>query len=159
MKTWGWHRNQHRAPRNAFTLAEVVMAMGLIGTTGITLLTGLSSGFHMMRFARENLRATQIMLEKVETIRLYNWDEVTAPNFIPTSFTAYYDPNATNENRGLTYYGSMSVGLVSPDALTSSYSNDMRQVTVRLTWQTGDTTRTREFNSYISRYGLQNYIY
>jgi len=53
----------------------------------------------------------------------------------------------------------MSVGLVSPGALTSSYSNDMRQVTVQLTWQTGDTTRTREFNSYISRYGLQNYIY
>jgi uncharacterized protein (TIGR02598 family) len=159
MKVWGYHRNPHRTSRSAFTLAEIVMALGLIGTTGIALLSGLSTGFHMMRFARENLRATQIMLEKVETIRLYSWEEVTQPDFIPSSFTAYYDPNATNECKGLTYYGAMSVDLVSPEAMTSSYSNDMRKVTVQLTWQTGNTTRTRVFSSYISRYGLQNYIY
>ena len=36
----------------------LAIAMALIGTSGVALLAGLSSGFVIMRLARENLRAT-----------------------------------------------------------------------------------------------------
>ncbi len=49
-------------------MIEVTIGMGVIGTTCAALLTGITSGFFTMRMARENLRATQIILEKVETI-------------------------------------------------------------------------------------------
>jgi hypothetical protein len=109
-----------------------------------------------MRMARENLRATQIMLEKVETIRLYSWEQIKQPGFIPPTFTATYDPNGGTNSQGLTYQGSLTI---SDAVIDSSYSNDMKKVTVRLNWKTGNLDRSREFSSYISRYGLQDYIY
>src|SRR5437879_12621090 len=106
-----------------------------------------------MRMARENLRATQIMLEKVETIRLYSWDQINTPNFIPPGFTQTYDPQGT-PNVGLTYTGTMTIASA---PIGSSYSNDMKMVTVHLSWKTSGLQRDREFSSYISRNGLQDY--
>lgn len=161
MRLWRYQLRGGGAGRRAFSIMEALIALGLIGTAGVALLAGLSSGFVMMRFARENLRATQIMLEKVETIRLYSWEQVTqtSPPFIPATFTAPYDPNAPEGSRGPTFQGTLTIEPISPSAMTSSYSNSMVQVTVRLTWQTGSLTRQREFMSYISRYGLQDYIF
>jgi hypothetical protein len=115
-----------------------------------------------MHMARENLRATQIMLEKVETIRLYDWDQVTnsslalgTNSFIPPWFTNYYDPNGTS--RGTRYEG--TIRILPATMIDSSYSNDMRLVTVTLKWQTLNLARTRTFTTFISRDGLQNYVY
>lgn len=140
----------------AFSLVEVTVGMGVMGTVVGALLTGITGGFFTMRMARENLRATQIILEKVETIRLYSWDQINLPGFIPPTFTATYDPNGGTNGQGLTYTGSLTI---TNAPITSSYSNEMRMVTVRLNWKTGSIDRSREFTSYISRYGLQDYIY
>ena len=137
----------------AFSLIEATVGMGVIGTVVGAMLSGITTGTFTMRMARENLRATQVMLEKVETIRLYSWDQVTT-NFIPSSFTNYYDPMAQPGSQGLSYIGTMSI---SPAAVNSSYSNDMRMVTVHLSWQTGGLQRQREFSSFIARNGLQTY--
>ena len=144
-----------KARQAAFSLVEVTVGMGLMGMVTMALLTGFTSGFFTMRMARENLRATQIMLEKTETIRLYSWDQINTPGFIPTNFVAVYDP-MDKSNAGLTYQGSMTI---TDCSLPVSYSNNMKRVTVRLDWVTGGLSRTREFTSYISRNGLQNYIY
>lgn len=64
MRLWRHQWRGGGAGRRAFTIMEALIALGLIGTAGVALLAGLSSGFVMMRFARENLRATQIMLEE-----------------------------------------------------------------------------------------------
>jgi hypothetical protein len=109
-----------------------------------------------MQMARENLRATQILLEKMETIRLYSWDQITTPDFIPTTFTAQYDPQGGNGSQGLTYTGSM---VISDAPVTTSYSGDMKLVKVTINWKTGNLGRTREFSSLVSRYGMQDYIY
>jgi type II secretory pathway pseudopilin PulG len=138
----------------AFSLAEVTVGMGLLGTVVGALFSSLTSGFFTMQLARENLRATQIMLEKVETIRLYSWSQLNTPGFIPTNFTAYYDPQATNS--GVLYSGTLTL---SPAPINASYSNDLKQVTVRVNWQTGSLPRTREFTTYVARNGLQSYIY
>ena len=118
------------------------------------LLSGFTSGLFTMQLARENLRATQIMLERMETIRLYSWDQVNSNGFVSPTFTAYYDPNSSNP--GAVYAGTMEI---SDAPISSTYSNDMKQVTVKLNWMTGGLHRSRQFTSYISRCGLQNYIY
>jgi type II secretory pathway pseudopilin PulG len=145
-------RNRRREA--AFSIAEVTCGMAILGTVVAALMTGFTSGMFTMQMARENLRATQIMLERMETIRLYSWDQVCSNGFITTNFTAYYDPNSTNQ--GTAYTGSITL---TPAPISSSYSNEMKLVKVKLDWKTGNLSRTREFSSYISRNGIQNYIY
>ncbi len=136
-------------------MIEVTIGMGVIGTTCAALLTGITSGFFSMRMARENLRATQIILEKVETIRLYSWDQINTAGFIPATFTEVYDPTRTNAT-GLTYNGTMTI---TTPAIPNSYKDDLRMLTVNLSWTTGSIPRTRQFSTFISRNGLQNYVY
>ncbi len=136
-------------------MIEVTIGMGVIGTTCAALLTGITSGFFSMRMARENLRATQIILEKVETIRLYSWDQINTAGFIPATFTEVYDPTRTNST-GLTYNGTMTI---TTPAISNSYKDDLRLLTVNLSWTTGSIPRTRQFSTFIARDGLQNYTY
>ena len=138
-----------------FSLIEASVGMAVIGVTVGAMMSGITTGTMMMRMARENLRATQILLEKVETIRLYSWDQINTTGFIPATFTENYDPSSTN-NQGLTYSGTLTIG---PSPISSSYSNDLKMVTVHLSWQTGGIQRDRDFTSYISRNGLQDYVY
>jgi type II secretory pathway pseudopilin PulG len=144
-----------RRKQAGFSLIEASVGMGVVGTVVGAMLSGMATGTLSIRMARENLRATQIMLEKVETIRLYSWDQVTNSTFIPTTFAATYDPHGA-PNVGLTYNGTMTI---SPAPIDSSYSNNLRMVTVHLSWQTAGLQREREFSSYIARNGLQDYIY
>ena len=145
-----------RAKRQAaFSLVESTVALGVLGTTATAMLTGLTSGFFTMQLARENVRATQILLEKVETIRLYDWDQINSNGFIPPTFTSYYDPNSSN-SLGLVYQGTMSI---SAAPVTNTYADSLRQVTVSLNWKTGNLNRSRTFTTFIARDGLQNYIY
>jgi len=138
-----------------FSMIEASVGMAVIGIVVGAMMSGITTGTVIMRMARENLRATQILLEKVETIRLYSWDQINTPNFIPATFSETYDPAATN-NQGLVYSGTMQIV---PSPINSSYSNDLKMVKVHLSWQTGTIQRDREFTSYISRNGLQDYIY
>ena len=146
-------------PGAGFSLVEAMVAMAILGTSLGALLSGFTSGFFTMRMTRENLRATQIMLEKMETIRLYSWDQVTTTNFIPSTFTAPYDPQATTGQQGAAYQGTMTITDVPVGAIDASYAPHMKKVVVTVNWKTCNLNRTRQFQSYISRYGLQDYVY
>ena len=139
-----------------FSLVEVTIGMGVVGTAAMALFSGFTSGFFTMQLARENLRATQVLLEKTETIRLYNWDQINTPGFIQPTFTTYYDPNDTNSADAIVYSGTM---LITNCPVSSSYSDDMRMAVITLNWHTGALPRTRTFTTYIARNGLQTYIY
>jgi type II secretory pathway pseudopilin PulG len=141
---------------NAFSLIEVTIAMGVVGTASMALFSGFTSGFFTMQLARENLRATQILLEKTETLRLYRWDQINTPGFIKTEFYEYYDPNDTNGSKGISFQGTM---LITNCPIASSYSEDMKMAVITLNWTTGSLPRTRTFTTYIARNGLQSYIY
>jgi type II secretory pathway pseudopilin PulG len=143
----------------AFSIMEVTVGLGILGMAMAALFSGFTSGFFTVRMARENLRATQIMLEKVETIRLYSWRQVTNAGFIPTNFTAKYDPVSQTSTSGLVYQGELYIDAVNTNQLGATYAPNMRLVTVKLNWKTGNLERHREFKSYISRYGLQDYVY
>jgi type II secretory pathway pseudopilin PulG len=138
----------------AFSLIETLVAIAVFSTVVVSVLAGTSSGMFVVRLARENARATQILLEKVETIRLYNWDQIEAPGFIPDTFTAPYETHSPGNE--LIYQGSFTI---SPVAMNASYSNDLKRITVQVTWNTGTVQRQRSISTYFSKYGLQDYVY
>jgi uncharacterized protein (TIGR02598 family) len=141
------------------TLVEVVMATGIIALTGAGVISSINYGLCIMRIARENQRATQIMLEKAEAIRLYSWDQVTNLAFIPDTFTAKYDPTGA-ANQGTTYYGTMSVTAPTFSGTTPNYSANLRQFNVALVWtNAGRIRHSRALSTYVGQNGVQNYVY
>ena len=83
----------------AFTLVEVLIAMCVMGMAAVAFYAGVSWGFGVVQVARENLRATQVLAEKMDTFRLYTFEQVTSNSFIPTTFiSSYY--GATNAGAG-----------------------------------------------------------
>jgi type II secretory pathway pseudopilin PulG len=138
------------------TLTEVVMATFVLGIAASGIMGSFTYGFYVLQNVRENQRATQIILEKVETIRLYNWDEVNTSGFVPATFTDVFDPQADANSRGITYFGSVTITNL---PFTNSYSGNMRRLVVNLKWDNGHTTRNRSLTTYIAKDGLQNYVY
>ena len=142
------------------TLLEIVMATAIIAVTGAGVISSINYGLCIMRIARENQRATQIMLEKLEAIRLYNWSQVTNSGFIPTNFTAPYDPTGSASTRGTMYYGTMSVTTPAFTGTTPSYSASLRQFNVSVSWtNSGGLSHTRSLSTYVAQNGIQNYVY
>jgi hypothetical protein len=143
----------------AATLVEVAVATAILGLMFVTFYTGIGSGFTIIGLTRENLRADQLLLEKMETIRLYSWDQINSNGFIPPTFTAeFYPPIAgqTNANTGVTYYGTLTISNM---PLSISYSTNMKQVTATLTWTNSGHKRIRSMDTLVSQYGMQTYIY
>ena len=141
-------------------MPEVMMGIAIMAVMFVSLYVGISGGFQVTRVAREDLRATQIMLERMEGVRLYNWDQLCYSNFIPTKFTNYYYPlgMASGTNPGVQYRGTFTITNVnmSPSA---TYSTNMRLVKVTLEWDTGSLTRKRSMSTLATRYGVQNYVF
>jgi len=154
-KTHGINRKSRKS-QAAFSLVEASIGMGVVGTAALALFSGFSNGFFTMQLARENLRATQVLLEKTETLRLYSWDQINTAGFIPATFTAFYDPNDTNTSTAIAYHGTM---VVTNCPVGTAYAADMKKAIITLNWQTGSLQRTRSFTTYLSRNGLQTYIY
>lgn len=145
---------KHCRAWSAFTLVEGLVAVAIVGTVFVALYTAMASGFRTIGDSQENLRATQILLEKFEAIRLYNWEQVTTPGFIPPAFTEYFAPN--ENNRGITYEGRVTIG---PPPATEVYNTDLRAVRVDLTWVSSGVRRNRTFTSFVAKYGIQHYIF
>jgi len=96
-------------------------------------------------------------LEKFETIRLYSWDQINTAGFIPQTFQAPFCAVGNNTNQsGIVYHGKVEI---SPAPLSESYQGNVKQVKITLTWTSGQLQRQREMQTFVARYGLQNYIY
>lgn len=144
--------------RSAFTLVEVAMTTAILGVIFAAFYTGIGAGFGLISLTRENLRADQILLEKTETLRLYSWDQINSNGFIPRTFTAPFYPRIGNQTNatGVTYYGSVNI---QAPPFSVGYSNNLRLVTVTLTWTNGHNPRTRSMETLVSEFGEQTYIY
>jgi hypothetical protein len=156
----------HQTPargRMAFALAEALVSGALMAVVFVSLYAGMSSGFAVTKLSRENLRATQVMLERMEGIRLYNWNQLCYSNMIPATFTTYYYPSISNgQSAGITYQGTVSVA--APDLNPSAtYSDLMRAITVTLYWTNANGASSivhrRSMTTYSARDGVQNYVY
>jgi prepilin-type N-terminal cleavage/methylation domain-containing protein len=140
----------------AFSMVEILVAVAVLGIMFVSLYSGLSSGFAVVQLARENLRATQILQEKMETIRLYTWDQINTPGFIATNFVDTFYANGSNASSGLAFTGRVTIAKA---PILQSYSNELKQVTIQLEWVSADVLRRRQMQTYVTRNGLQNYIY
>ena len=139
----------------AYSLVEVLVAVVVLGIMFVSLYSGISAGFAVTQLARENLRATQILQEKMETIRLYTWDQINTPGFMPTNFVESFYAAGTNTS-SMSYTGTV---WVTKAPSTNSYSNELKLVNIKLDWVSVDVLRTRQMQTYVTRNGLQNYIY
>jgi hypothetical protein len=100
------------------------------------------------------------MVERLESIRLYKWDQVISGNFIPTSFTENYDPSAATNGQGVQYFGTLSVDTPVFSGVTPSYVTNMRQFTVTLQWtNAARLAHQRTLTTYVAKDGIQNYVY
>src|SRR5438270_649132 len=79
-----------RTARLAFSLIELCVAMSIILVTFVTIFASLTMGLSITQTSRENLRATQIMLDKMEGVRLYSWAQVTNSTFLVAPFTNWF---------------------------------------------------------------------
>lgn len=157
--------NSTRA-QSAFTIVEVCISVAVLAVMMVALYGGMSSSFALTKSARENLRATQIMLERVEGLRLYNWNQLVYSNMIPTAFTNYYYPLAApGESKGIMYRGSLEI---SPASLNpaATYGGNMRAIKVTIYWTnyygkglTKKLVRSRSMTTYTARDGIQNYVF
>lgn len=140
------------------SIVEVVVAIAILGIMAGGIIGSFSYGFYVMQLTRENQRATQIMLEKVEAIRLFNWDQLMAGD-IPTRFTDHYNPQGPAGAQGPTYHGTIIITNFA--ATTASYSTNLRQLNLTVEWTNslGRMKRTRSLSTLIARNGFQNYVY
>jgi Tfp pilus assembly protein PilE len=148
-------QNRRLTRSSGFTLVEVFTAVLIAGIVSISLYAGLAQSFSSVQRSRHRLRATQILTEKLEVIRLYNWDQINTPGFVPTTFAEYYQP-ATNGNPGIVYNGQITI---SSAPVPSAYTNTMRKVAVQINWVSGGISQLQSAETLISQHGIQNYIY
>jgi Tfp pilus assembly protein PilV len=157
-------RERSRRGPSAFSLIEVVVAVSVILVAFLAIFANMTFGLSVTQLSRENLRATQIMLDKMEGVRLYSWSQLTNSNFLVPSFTNwFFETNnigmATASGTGISYTGQVLVAAV---PFSAFYTNNMRKVTVNVGWASGNAgniTRTRSMSTFVSQAGMQNYIY
>lgn len=147
-----------RRGHQAFTLMDALFAVLISGMMFTAMYAGLAFGFTTIKMARENTRATQIMLEHMEICRLYKWQDLTnTATFLNTNPFPVYYYSVGGTNTSLQYTVRVSLASV---PLMTSYASDMRKLTVRLDWGAiGTTNRTRIMSTYVARNGLQNYVW
>lgn len=142
-------------PLAAFTLVEIMVAVAVIGISFAALYSGITAGVQVVRLARENLRATQVLVEKMETVRLNTWDQVTSGTNLPPTFTETFYPSSTN-SPGITYYGTVTV---TNAGLSANYNSNLCEVIMQLRWTNCNVPRMREIHTYVARDGMQNYFW
>ncbi len=160
------HRVARRAQR-AFTLIEVMVAVAIIGLTFVSLYAGMAFGTSTIAQARENLRANQIITDRLEEMRIYGWDYLTNAGNVPANFVVPFYPTNTDltvsdvtvgtvaRDSTFSFYGSITITNTS---LTNTYSEGIRMITVTLNWTNGSFRRDRIMSTYFSRNGMQSYL-
>jgi prepilin-type N-terminal cleavage/methylation domain-containing protein len=143
----------------AFTLVEVMIGVGILGIMMVSFYGGFAFAFAEIRVARENVRATQILEERMEVVRLLNWDQlVNMPGYIPSTFNApFYSENITNPPPDdFLFSGTVKVENA---PLTETYAEDLRMITIEVKWTSGKIARKRKMTTFVSQYGMQKYVY
>jgi type II secretory pathway pseudopilin PulG len=158
-------KTRTRRSAAAFSLVEQLVGVAVVGVSITALYGALSQGFAIIQIARENLRATQVLCERTETIRLYTLEQVTnvldtGTNFMPRTFVARFFP-VGQTNIGVTYQGTVTVqeAPLTNVAIIPNYNTNLIQLNFEVTWTSADVTRRRSMGALVARNGVQSYIY
>jgi hypothetical protein len=148
-----------------------MISMAVVAMMFVSLYAGITQGLAVISTARENMRATQIMIEKIELLRLYSWDQMNTPGFIPAAFAERLMPaNATNSSTtaatvaalatpsgaGTVFVGTIELGAA---PVNDGYTSAMRQATLTVTWTNGNIRRSRSMQTLVAQLGIHDYVY
>jgi hypothetical protein len=132
---------------------EVIFAMAVVGVLIIALYAAIASSLSLVRTCQENQRVTQILSEKLDTIRLYNWTQINSNGFVPQQFVLGIDPLDTNS--APYYTGTVSIA---QSTLSERYRSNLLHVVVTVNWVSGSRPQSRTMETFVAKYGLQSYI-
>lgn len=138
------------------SIVEAMVGSVVLSMVALSLYSAFSFGFKTVQVSQENVRADQIIVDKLETIEVYNWQKLINGTFVSTNFTSYYTPpTGTNSvGSGTVYRGTLSITAA---PITESYSNTLLQVTANVAWTSSGIPRSRTMKTFISQYGVQAY--
>jgi prepilin-type N-terminal cleavage/methylation domain-containing protein len=132
--------------KNGFTLMEVMIATAILGVVLASVIALGAQSFRYVSDIRRAARASQVLQQKLEDIRLLSWSQMQA---LPSTFT---DPN---DAAGI-YSGSIS------QSPYDSYggATTLMTVTLTVTWtnQTG-ALLSKSLSTLVSNNGLNKYIF
>jgi len=145
-----------------FTLVETMVATLVAAITLSAHFLAFASGFAIVTVTREDLRASQIMLQRMEAIRLSGFSQLTDTTKYPTNTTEYYDQKGkTNGNGGTAYtvtYATKPGYQLVDTTMPNAYRTNVMEVTVGVSWKSGTAMRNRSMRTYVARYGVEKYV-
>jgi len=141
-----------------FTLVETMVATFIAAIVVPSLFAGFAAGFSMVKAAREDLRATQVILQRMEAIRLSAFDTLQNSAKHPPKVTEYYSASGTTNGNGGAAYTVSYKCAPGHTGLPPSYRTNILQITVEASWKSGNVQRSRSMQTYVSRYGIQRYV-
>jgi Tfp pilus assembly protein PilV len=103
------------SPRSGFTLIEAMMAAGIAALFLGSLFAINTSSMSTIKMAREAACASQVLQQRVESMRIANWHQITDANWVQTNLLNTAAPGATDlksvtETLTIMPYGSGNVG-------------------------------------------------
>lgn len=156
--------NQREASRSeaGYTLVEVICAVLIAAIAASVLFVGFDNGFAILRTTREDLRATQILMQKTEAVRLYTWEQLTQAN-TPGTFKEYYYPSGTGTNGpGTLYWGTISTLGTPSNDIPPSYRDNLHLITITVNWTNyigpKAVAHSRQMQTLSAISGMQNYL-
>ena len=106
----------------AYTLIEVMVSVVIFAAVFVGFYVNLTQGFQTMETTRENLRATQLLQQQMETIRLYTWSQINTSGFVPASFTAPFNASVAQAANGPVFTGTITI---TNAPMTEAYAGNM----------------------------------
>lgn len=133
--------------RSGFTILEAMIASIILGLALASVVAVASQCLRYLTDIRRTARASQVLQQKMEDIRLLSWSQLTS---LTNIFT---DPNDTNH----IYAGK----IVQTAADSYSGTTTVMKVTLNVTWtnQTAHKVVTNSLSTLISNGGLNKYIF
>ena len=117
-------------------VATLILTLVFVGLYG-----AFSFGFATVRIAQEDLGADRVMVQKLETLRMYDWSKITSGYILTNSTVSFYDVDMA----------------INPAPLSESYSNSLRQVSVSASWISGGVPRRRSMTTLVSQNGIETF--
>jgi len=148
---------------SGYTLVEVICAVLIAAIAASVLFVGFDNGFAILRTTREDLRATQILMQKTEAVRLYTWEQLTQAN-TPGTFKEYYFlPGTGTTNPGTLYWGTIStLGTATNIPLSTGYRDNLHLITITVNWTNyigpKAVAHSRQMQTLSAISGMQNYL-
>jgi type II secretory pathway pseudopilin PulG len=128
-------RRGGRGADEGFTLAEMLVALGIVATGVLALLGGFIAAANSIRAQQEDARAVRVALDQYETLRLRDWQND------PDLSVGVHTGTARGSN-GITYSYRTTITLRDIKPGGTAPGNQVKDLVTEVTWRTNGRTRT-----------------